>query len=285
MTDRARGFLWIAVAYVASLAGGAAWIAYRSGDAGLWTSFEADVVGTLVIFGFSRLLNNTSVYDAYWSVAPMAIVAWWAWVFDGDPIRTALVVALVWFWGVRLTWNWATGWPGLHHEDWRYVDFRGLGAGYWPLSLFGLHLFPTVQVFLGLLPAWLALRSDAPLGPLDAVAALVTFGAVVIEGLSDLQLRAFVRRGAGGICDEGLWRWSRHPNYFGEVSFWLGLALFGAATEPTVWWGWSGFVAILVMFWFVSIPMLDKRSLERRDGYAEHMGRVSRLVPWFRAST
>ena len=284
MSERARGFVWVTLAYVVAGVAAATVVWARGGDSGLWTAFLADVAGTLAIFVFSRVFDNTSFYDAYWSVAPIALAGWWAWALPGDAVRGVLVFGLVTLWGLRLTLNWATGWPGLHHEDWRYVDFRRFGIWYWPISLAGLHMFPTVQVFLGMLPVWIAARSTAPLGWLDGVAAVVTLAAVVIEGLSDLQLRAFVARGEGGICEEGLWRWSRHPNYFGEILFWVGLALFGLATEPAAWWGWTGAVAIIAMFVRVSVPLLDNRSLDRRPGYAEHMKRVSAIVPWFRRS-
>ena len=162
---RVRGLLWVTLAYVVALAV-ANCVVLALGTVDLWTSFAADVAATVVVFAFSRLLNNSSVYDAYWSVAPIALVGWWAWVLPGHPVRSWLVVGLVTLWGVRLTLNWATGWAGLHHEDWRYVDFRRLGVWYWPLSLGGLHLFPTVQVFLGLLPTavylgWLRMRTGS----------------------------------------------------------------------------------------------------------------------------
>ena len=80
----------------------------------------------------------------------------------------------------------------------------------------------------------------------------------------------------------GLWALSRHPNYFGEWLFWAGLALFGLAAVPSAWW-WvlPGAIAMLVMFLVASIPMIDKRSVERRPEYQAHMARVSGFVPWF----
>ncbi|MBI5546954.1 MAG: DUF1295 domain-containing protein, partial [Deltaproteobacteria bacterium] len=86
----------------------------------------------------------------------------------------------------------------------------------------------------------------------------------------------------GEIVNTGLWKYSRHPNYFGEVSFWWGLWLFGVASDPaSALWTLAGPVAMTGLFLFISVPMLDKRSLERRPGYAEHRRRVSALIPWF----
>lgn len=281
--SRGRAFAMVAGAYACAL-GMAVAVAL---PLGAWhplvVAGVADLAATLVIFAFSRGFDNSSVYDAYWSVAPLPIAAWWAWGAPGEPVRVALVLALVSWWGVRLTWNWARGWGGLHHEDWRYVDFRTSHPRlYWLISLFGLHLFPTVQVFLGLLAVWVATVGPRPLGVLDVVGVIVTAGAILLETFADRELRAF-RAGAGEpgrILDTGLWSWSRHPNYLGEVGFWWGLALLGLAADPGRWWCVAGAVSITAMFVFVSIPLLERRSLARRPGYAAHLRRVPALFPW-----
>jgi len=100
--------------------------------------------------------------------------------------------------------------------------------------------------------------------------------------VADEQLRAFRKeRREGEILARGLWAFSRHPNYFGEVSFWWGLFLFALAADPGAWWSGVGAAAITALFVFASIPLLDRRSAARRPAYAEHMKRVSALVPWF----
>jgi steroid 5-alpha reductase family enzyme len=144
-------------------------------------------------------------------------------------------------------------------------------------------MFPTVIVFAGMLPLWPALAGPGrPLGWLDLAAVLVTGGAVALEGIADNQLRAFRHSNPprGAILQTGVWGWSRHPNYFGEASFWWGLYLFAlAAAGTSAWWSGVGALAITIMFWFVSIPLLDNRSLERREGYRAHMDRVSGFIP------
>jgi steroid 5-alpha reductase family enzyme len=285
--SRSRSFLYIALAYAAALAVAWAVIRYLApGAHPLAAIAYADLAATITVFAFSVAANNSSVYDPYWSVAPLAIAPWLALrpAAENAPLsRQLLVSALVVFWGLRLTYNWARGFADLGHEDWRYVDIRAkTGRLYWPASLAGLHLFPTVQVYLGCFPLLPALTSPRPLGPLDAVAAAVTLGAVLVETLADEQLRAFRRsRRAGEIMNRGLWAYSRHPNYFGEIGFWWGLFLFGLAAEPGALWSGAGALAITLMFVFASIPMLDKRSVARRPEYAEHMKRVSALVPWW----
>ncbi len=279
--NRQAAFAVVAVAYLIAIAAAVAagWIVRDWHP--LAVVAVADLTGTIVIFASSVIMRNSSMYDPYWSVAPPIIALY---LLDGGA-RDWIVFALVAAWGLRLTFNWARGWPGMHHEDWRYTDIRrSAGSAYWGASLAGIHLFPTIQVYLGCLALYPAMTGQRPFGLLDAVAVTITAAAIVIETLADEQLRAFVSRSEPGqTMDSGLWRYSRHPNYFGEGSFWWGLWLFGVAARPSDWW-WTlaGPLAITVMFLIVSIPMLDKRSLERRPAYAERMQHVSALVPWFR---
>lgn len=94
----------------------------------IWIAFFADLAATVAIFAFSFAYDNSSFYDAYWSVAPIPIVFLWALypagaqALEGPWLRQVLVLALVSAWGIRLTFNWARSWHGLSHEDWRYVD-------------------------------------------------------------------------------------------------------------------------------------------------------------------
>jgi steroid 5-alpha reductase family enzyme len=254
-------------------------------------AFVADVAATLVIYGFSQVFRNASFYDAYWSVAPVAIALYWALgavSADAVFVRQIVVFTLVCFWAVRLTHNWARQWRGLGHEDWRYAGFRAKsGRRFWLVELWGIELMPTILVFLGCLSLYPALSAGTkPFGPLDGLALFVTAVAIVIEASADEQLRGFVqrKREPGEIMKTRLWAYSRHPNYFGEVMFWWGLFLFALAADPSYWWAVVGPVALTVLFLIVSIPMMDKRSLERRPGYEDHMRKVSALVPWFRKS-
>lgn len=279
------GFALVGFAYV--IAHLAAWAAVQAlpGWSPLAAVAVATSVATVVVFVFSRAFNNTSVYDPYWSVAPFSIALWLATGpggGDGVTTRQGLVLAVVFVYAARLTLNWARGWTGLSHEDWRYVDFRQkTGKAYWLVSFTALHFFPTVMTYLGSLPLGAALVDGrADFGWLDLVAAVITLMAVGIEGLADEQLRHFRQHAKpGDICDVGLWRYSRHPNYFGEIGFWVGLWLFGVAAGAP-WWTAVGVVAMIGLFVGASIPMAEKRSLARRPHYAEHQKRVSMLIPW-----
>ncbi len=280
--ERARGGRWILLAYVAALAVGTACVWTLRDAHPLVSVGVGDLAATLVVFAFSRAFGNSSFYDAYWSVGPIGIVAAFLLLCEErDPARAALVTVLVCAWGARLTFNWWRGWTGLSHEDWRYFDLRQkTGRAFFLVDLFGIHLFPTVQVFAGCVPLYFALSSTAPLGLLDGAAVAVTAAAIWIEARADKELFLFRRRKQPGeILATGLWSRSRHPNYFGEISFWWGILLFSVSVAPGAWIAYLGAPLITLMFVFISVPLIDKRSIERRPEYAEHARRLPAIFP------
>jgi len=280
---RSRSFVVVVGVYLIALGVAVVAGALVGTESPLVTVIVADLAATAVVFVSSRLLNNSSMYDAYWSVIPPVIVLFFVSVAEpgASGLRQVLCVLIVWAWAIRLTANWARGWPGLDHEDWRYVLARENGKPYWVQSFFGFHLFPTLQVFLGCLALYpaVAVGTDA-FGPLDVFAVVVAGGAVVLELVADEQLRAFNRtKQPGDLCEVGLWAWCRHPNYLGELTFWWGLWLFGLAADPGWWWTVVGPLGMTAMFAFASIPLLDQRGKDRRTGYDDYMARVPALLP------
>ncbi|GAB3010394.1 DUF1295 domain-containing protein [Mycobacterium bourgelatii] len=284
--SKSRSLALVTVAYVVAIGVAAAWLAWGPASDKLWLdTLIADVLATLVVFGFSRAYHNSSFYDAYWSVIPpLLAVYWWTQAGPGaDQLRRWLVMVVVVLWAVRLTANWVYAFPGLHHEDWRYPKFRER-AGRWEfvVDLVAIHLIPTVEVFAGMLPVYVCLtRPGTGIGWLTWIAFVIGLAAVALELAADVQMHRFVRvRQPGEVMDRGLWSWSRHPNYFGEFSFWFALALFGVAASPRdAWWLFVGALAMLAMFLGASIPMMEARSLERRPGYQAVIDRVPRFVP------
>lgn len=284
-SSRAHGLTRIALTYLVALAaGGTMGWAFRS-QSPLVVAAAADATATVVVFAFSVGFGNSSVYDPYWSVAPIPLTLYW--VVDGGPldVRKVMVLVLVSLWGLRLTANWVERWRGLGDEDFRYLEIRAkTGRAYWPASFLTIHLFPTAWVFLGLLPLYAALNfpARAP-GLLDVAAFAVTAAAITIETVADRQLRAFMRsrKNPAAVLDTGLWASSRHPNYFGEVLFWWGAYLFGLSAAPGWWWSAVGPVSITALFLFVSGPWMDRRMLERHPEFAARLKATSGLVPWF----
>jgi steroid 5-alpha reductase family enzyme len=285
--SKAQSLALVALAYFIAIAVGAAWLAWgvHTGRL-LLDTLIADLLATLVIFVFSRTYSNSSFYDAYWSVIPPVLLFYW-WSQSGlQQPRCWLIATVVLLWAIRLTANWLYSFPGLHHEDWRYPMFREK-AGRWEFAvdLVTIHLIPTLLVFAGMLPVYAAVTwPGADIGWLTYLATVVGLAAIALELAADVQMHRFVSQQAHGreneAMDRGLWSWSRHPNYFGEFSFWVALALFGVAVSPSdAWWLCLGALGMLGMFLGGSIPMMETRSLERRPSYQDVIDRVSRFVP------
>ncbi|MGO8968380.1 MAG: DUF1295 domain-containing protein [Myxococcaceae bacterium] len=283
--SRRQSRLRVALAYAVAL--GAALVVGSAlfGRHPIVVAALADVAATAVVFAFSLGHDNSSLYDAYWSLAPLPIAAYWASLNpDAPEARQLLALLLVALWGLRLTANWWARWQGMHDEDFRYREIRQrTGRLYWPASFLSIHLMPTAWVFLAMLPLYPALARPAPgFGVLDAFATAVTAAAITIEATADFQLRRFLRRrpDAEAVLNTGLWAYSRHPNYFGEVLFWWGVYLFGLAAGPG--WAWTGIGAafITLLFVLVSIPWMDRRMLSRHPGFAAQLRSTSALLPW-----
>jgi steroid 5-alpha reductase family enzyme len=272
----------VALAYVTAV--GAAWaVAAAIGpQRPVWALGSCYITSALVIYVWSLTLDNGSTFDAWWSVLPPFAALWFAFgSAAGVPsLRVTLVLIVVWIWAVRLTSNWARDWPGLQHEDWRYLDLYSKGPKAL-ISLAGVHLFPCLVVFLGSLPLVPALVwGERPVGALDWFALVVGLGAAVIELVADEQMRRFARtKSPGDVMQDGMWRYSRHPNYFGEILFWWSLWFFGLSAAPAWWWTVIGPLAIVTMFLAASIPMLDNRSRARRPSFSAYAERTSALVP------
>ena len=278
-----RSLLLVALAYMSAV--GAAWaVAAAIGpERPVWALGVGYLTSALVIYVWSLACDNGSMFDPWWSVLPPFAALWLAsGGAAGVPdLRVILVLIVVWTWAVRLTSNWARDWPGLQHEDWRYLDLYTKGPKAL-ISLLGVHLFPCFVVFLGSLPLIPALVwGTRSVGALDWTALVVGVAAVVIEFVADEQMRRFARtKSPGDVMDRGMWRYSRHPNYFGEILFWWSLWFFALAAAPAWWWTVIGPLAMVTMFLAASIPMLDDRSRARRPRFAAYAQRTSALVPW-----
>jgi len=268
---------YVVAVVVAVLVVRAADLGHPLADLGLGT-----LVATLVVFAVSVLTDNSSIYDPYWSVQPLAIAGYYLWVGrDRLDARLVIVTCLIFLYSLRLTSNFYRDWPGLGKEDFRYVEFRQkFGRAYWLVSLLGIHLFPTMLVYAGCLPLYALTRPDAGgLGVYDGVGIVVTLGAVTLAYVADGQLRRFRAEpdNQGKVVEEGLWSASRHPNYLGEVLTWWGLWSFALAAGLRWWWTVVGAAAITVMFLTVSIPWMERRMLATRTDY----GRYRRETPAF----
>ena len=241
-------------------------------------------VATVIVFAASVLADNSSMYDPYWSLQPLAIAAvyaWWSWPAPG--VRETLVLVLILAYAVRLTGNFYRGWKGLSQEDFRYRNLRGrFGGAYWGVSLLGIHVFPTLVVWMGCLPLFVIMRTGARgVGWLDGLATAVYIGALVLAFVADGELWRFRKDPGnhGRPMRRGLWSFSRHPNYLGEIAAWWALWLFALSSGLEYWWTGIGALSITLMFVYVSVPMMEAHAAASRTGYERYREETPMLLP------
>ena len=250
----------------------------------LWKILIVDVIGTVLVFIFSVIFNNSSMYDPYWSVQPFVIAVFLAWPLKDLNVLEMIVLFMVFLYSLRLTLNFYRGWTGIKHEDWRYRNFRtDFPKLYWPISFLGIHLFPTIMVFLACMSMVHIYRGPGmELNAWFIVGLATMIMAIGLAFIADEQMKTFRNKieNKGKLMRGGLWKYSRHPNYLGEILTWWGLFFFSLSAGYEQWWMIAGPVTVTAMFLVISIPMLEKRELERRAEYADYMKQVSILIPF-----
>ena len=241
------------------------------------------ITATLFVFLFSYIHKNSSIYDPFWHVAPIPIVFYIANQSSLPDLQLNLVLSAFLFWALRLTYNWYLNWTNLNHEDFRYIDLKDNNRFFAFINdLFGIHLIPTLIVNVSLYPIYEALMSNN-LNNLIYIGFILIILAVVIQYISDAQMRKFKSNESNfdKTMKYGLWKYSRHPNYLGEVSFWFGIYIFALASGSTSIWLLACPMVMLALFVFISCPMMDNRSLKKRPDYKEYMDKTPQLIVWF----
>lgn len=250
----------------------------------IWSAAAA--VGFFMTGAFVVALwrRDNSVADVAWG--PGFVVAGSAGLAAGpDPdARTWLVLALVAVWAARLALHIGLRRRG-QGEDFRYARWREQWGRWWVVrSFLQVFLLQGLILLVVSLPVLLIVAAPAsPLGPLDVLPVAIWLVGFSWEALADLQLARFRRNPANRdrVLVSGLWRYSRHPNYFGEALLWWGIGLLALAV-PGGWLGVVGPAVLTVLLLQVSgVPMLERGHLERRPGYAEYVASTNAFVPWF----
>lgn len=231
-----------------------------------------DVAATVIVFIFSLIFRNASVYDPYWSVQPLVFVTVAACV-HGVNLMGILMLVAVWFWGVRLTANWAYTFHGLGHQDWRYTMLKEKTKWFYPVvNFFGIHMIPTIVVYTCMMPAVSLIHNGYEFRPLALIGILISLTGAILQGIADIQMHRFRKNGGIGFIRVGLWKKGRHPNYLGEILMWWGVAVTWhlAIPEFKIWpLMIMGAVLNTCLFLFISIPLAENHQA-RKPGFAEY---------------
>ena len=243
----------------------------------------------------SVITREYSWVDRLWSIVPPVYVAIFAWSAGFADGRLLLMLALTTFWGARLTYNfWRKGGYAAHGEDYRWAELRRRMPP-WLYQVFNFFFIAGLQnvlLWALALPAWVAFQHrDVPLGRGDLLVAGMQLLLLVGETIADQQQWRFqcdkkARRARGEAIQhqfytDGLFRYSRHPNFFCEVGQWWMLYLFAVlASGQPFNVAIAGPIALTALF-HGSTQFTEELSLAKYPAYADYQRRVSRLIPWW----
>lgn len=233
----------------------------------------------------SLIYRNVTIVDSLWGLG-FVIIAWLTFSMAGGYLgRRLLITLLVTLWGVRLvlhlSWrNWGRG------EDPRYANWRQKsGDGFWLVSLFKVFILQAVFLWaISLALQWGQLSGQAPgLVWLDYVGLGIWLVGFFFEAVGDFQLARFKADAdqKGRVMDQGLWAYSRHPNYFGESLVWWGIYVIALAT-PFGWWTiLSPVIITTVLLKMTGVSLMEKAIVHTRPGYRDYIQRTNAFFPWF----
>lgn len=278
--SRGASLALLAVVYVlAVLVGIFAYVRASASMPEVWALLLADVVATVYVWGMGLVYENVSVYDPYWSVAPPVMFLAWAIFKDSFSLPVILLLVAIWYWGIRLTGNWAVTFEGIGHEDWRYTKYREKLSPFLfhVTNFFGLNMMPTLLVFACMMPGFRLIENPGTAHWTTWLGFSICMAATAIELSADTQIHRYRAEHPGQVCDVGLWKHGRHPNYFGEISMWWGVWVMYASSAG-IDWLIMGPVAMTALFLFISIPMMERRQLRNKPGYAGYKNKTRMLI-------
>ena len=236
------------------------------------------------LYFVARRLDNYGIVDVAWSYAFGGLAAFYALAGPGWPVRRALIASMAVLWSLRLGTHLAIRVLGhLSVEDGRYQQLRKDWAANFTSKMFGFFQMQAASVvLLGAAFLVVCLNPNPALHPLEIAGAALWVIALSGEALADAQLAAFKRSSAnrGRVCDVGLWRYSRHPNYFFEWLIWVSYFIFALGSP----WGWVAFIGpasiLYLLLRVTGIPMTEEQSLRSRgDAYRRYQRTTSAFVP------
>lgn len=251
----------------------------------IFFNLAAVIAFMLAVWILSLLKKDASIADIFWGLG-FILVAWITFFLSGgDGPRSFIVVAMTTLWGLRLSIhlfvrNWSS------EEDPRYQNMRSAhGKHFWIVSLFTVFLLQGVILWVVSLVIQLAffVPSTAGLTWLDALGILIWGTGFVLETIADKQLSSFKSDPAnkGRVMDQGLWAYSRHPNYFGEMLIWWGFYAIVLNHAASAWVILSPMLITFLLLKVSGVTLLEKNITKRRPDYADYIRRTSAFFPWF----
>ena len=240
----------------------------------------------LTVWLISLPLRDVSIVDIAWGLG-FVLVAWTSFLAGTSSERNLLLPVLTTAWGLRLSGYLA--WRNIGKpEDYRYREMRNYRPRSFPIrSLLTVFALQGLLMWIIALPLQTVHPSGTPSVMLMTIGALLWVIGFAFESIGDWQLARFKAdpTNTGRVMDRGLWRYTRHPNYFGDFLVWWGFYLLALASGSP-WWSVVGPLVMSVLLMKVSgVTLLEKSLKHRKQGYAEYVARTNTFFPWWPRQT
>ena len=252
-------------------------------DAGMNDYFAiliADVAATVIVWASGVVLRTASAYDPYWSIQTLIIYLSLLIKYNNWHVGSILLLAALVLYSARLTTNIIIGFHSLSYVDWRYKMLKEKsGKFYQVVNLLGICMFPTLVVYSASLPV-IAYATITEFSMLDIIGLSIVVLGTLLEFVADTQMKVFVkiRKDRSEVLNRGVWKYSRHPNYLGEISIWFGLAFTLILSHFNYWYFVVGAIINLLMFIFISIPMEERHFKEYKPDYEQYKKETHMLL-------
>ena len=220
----------------------------------------ADVIATVFVWLMGVIFKTASMYDPYWSLQTLCIYLALLFYHNNWNLGTILLLVVIIIYSARLTTNFIIGFDSLSYIDWRYKMLHEKSGKLYPIvNLLGICMFPTIVVYLCSLPT-IVYANIGYFTFFDIIGIFIVLIGVLLEFVSDIQMKKFIkiRTSRSEVINIGLWKYSRHPNYLGEILIWFGVAAVLIITHYVYWYLFVGAIVNLLMFLFISIPMEER---------------------------
>ncbi|MCR5231458.1 MAG: DUF1295 domain-containing protein [Acholeplasmatales bacterium] len=236
----------------------------------------------VIVYIFGLVLDNTSIINPYWSIQTPVIMMFLMIEYQAFNIGTVLYFMVFTLWAIRLSINYAIEYTGINYEDWRYKKIKQkTGKVYFLVSFFAVFIMPTLVVFVSSLPMYLYIKEMHSFGLWQMIGLGIMTMAIFYQTQADYEMYLFRKNRSSNkvVYESKLWKYSRHPNYFGEMILWMGVCFVYISAENAKWYAIFCCLPVILLHLFISIPLSERHYLSYKDGYDIYKKNTHMLLP------
>lgn len=245
--------------------------------------FIVTLIWTTYLGIFSLLFKNIEIFKLFWFIAPIFLVTIYAKTITELNIQSYLIIICLGLWSLKSVINWIIRFKNLIEKDWRQIYYEEKYQKWWPIfNLFAYHFGPMIIIYLGIVPIfyYISYSTFKNINLSTIIGLLIMIAGIIIEMLADEQMNKFKRitKDQLSVNQTGLWKFSRHPNYLGELMVWWGSYLMMLSLDESKFLLFLGPLLITLLILIIRIPLMEKHELKNKYDYKEYMENTNILL-------